>query len=95
MDFTKYSHSLKPSIRLMKPGDMVITYERHDSMSHVYLEEGKIFNNKFGCFHHDDFINQPFGSKILSRSTSGWLYALEANPSLWAPAINVRPFRND
>jgi hypothetical protein len=30
----------------MMDGDLVIIYERHDSMTHLYLEKGKIFQNK-------------------------------------------------
>ncbi len=75
--------------RLMQDGDLIVVYERHDSMDHFYLETGKILNNKFGSFHHNDFIGSPFGSKINSKCTDGWLYALEPTPELWALAVHV------
>ncbi len=94
MEFAKVLSPIKPTVRVMCPGDLVITYERHDSMSYLFLEKGKMYNNKFGSFYHDDFIGQPFGTKISSRSTSGWVYALAANPELWSSALNVRPIVN-
>lgn len=92
MEFTKYQVEqgcLKPTLRIMKDGDLVITYERHDSMGHLYLECGKVFDCKFGSFRHDDFIGKPFGTKIVSRTTNGYLYALEPTPQLWSIAIHV------
>jgi tRNA A58 N-methylase Trm61 len=80
---------MKPTIRVMKSGDLIILYERHDSMSYIYLDEGKAYNNKFGNFLHNDFIGNPYGSKIHSRSTKGWIYALEASPALWSAALRV------
>eukprot|EP00596_Hydrurales_sp_CCMP1899_P006836 CAMPEP_0119045494 /NCGR_PEP_ID=MMETSP1177-20130426/40407_1 /TAXON_ID=2985 /ORGANISM="Ochromonas sp, Strain CCMP1899" /LENGTH=393 /DNA_ID=CAMNT_0007017405 /DNA_START=295 /DNA_END=1476 /DNA_ORIENTATION=- len=74
----------------MKHGDLVIVYERHDSLNHVYLSRGTILNNKFGAFYHDDLIGKAFGSKVVSRSTSGWFYALEPSPELWSLAVHTR-----
>lgn len=76
--------------RLMKHGDLTIIYERHDSLNHIYLSTGEILNNKFGAFYHDDIIGKPFGSKIISRNTTGWMYALEPSPELWSLAVHTR-----
>lgn len=84
------SKRITPAVRLMKVGDLVITYERHDTMDHIYLSENGIYSNKFGAFHHNDFIGKPFGSKIVCRSTSRWVYALEPSPELWSAALHVR-----
>jgi tRNA (adenine57-N1/adenine58-N1)-methyltransferase len=73
----------------MKTGDLVIIYERHDSLDHFYLSAGNILNIKYGHFHHDDFIGKPFGSKILSRTSNGYMYALEPSPELWSLAVHV------
>ena len=76
--------------RLMKHGDLVIIYERHDSLNHIYLSRGEILNNKFGHFYHDDLIGMPFGSKVVSRNSTGWMYALEPSPELWSLAVHTR-----
>jgi tRNA (adenine57-N1/adenine58-N1)-methyltransferase len=89
MDFVKRNY--KNSIpRTMKHGDLVIFYERHNSLDHFFLHSGKTLNNKYGTFLHDDIIDKPFGSKIVSRKGSGWFYALEPNPEIWCNALNVR-----
>eukprot|EP01041_Mallomonas_annulata_P007924 gene7924-16215_t len=91
MNFVKIPDAVKRSLpRFMNEGDLVVIYERHDSMNHIYLEGGQIFNNKFGAFPHNDFIGKPFGSKIFSRYTPGWLYALEPSPDLWTLAVHSR-----
>jgi tRNA (adenine57-N1/adenine58-N1)-methyltransferase len=88
MNFVKSSKDQKP--RLIKHGDLVIIYERHDSLDHLYVHKGKIYSNRFGTFYHDDMINRPFGIKVKSRSTDGWVYILEPNPELWSTALHVR-----
>ena len=42
--------------KIMKDGDLVIVYERHDTLDHIYLKKGAIFKNKYGTFPHDDII---------------------------------------
>jgi tRNA (adenine57-N1/adenine58-N1)-methyltransferase catalytic subunit len=74
----------------MAVGDTVIIYERHDSLSYIQLQLSKIHDNKFGTFHHNDFIGKPFGSKVYSRGRSGWIYALEPSPELWSHAMHTR-----
>jgi tRNA (adenine57-N1/adenine58-N1)-methyltransferase len=87
MNFVKERDFTKP--KLMKHTDLVIVYERHDSLDHFYLSDNAIFNNKFGTFHHNDMIGKPFGTKIQSRSTPGWIYVLEPTPELWSNAVHV------
>lgn len=76
--------------RLMKHGDLVIVYERHDTVAHFFLNYGSTLQNRFGLFYHADFMGKPFGSKIKSRTSNGWIYALEPSPELWSSAVNTR-----
>lgn len=87
MDFTKPAPVQRP--RLMKQGDLVIVYERHDQLDHIYLKRGKVYDNRFGSFHHDDMIGKPFGSRIKSRHTPGFVHILEPTPELWSSAVHV------
>jgi tRNA (adenine57-N1/adenine58-N1)-methyltransferase catalytic subunit len=73
--------------KLMSAGDVVIIYERHDTISYIQLEAYGYFENKFGLFYHNHFIGKPFGTKIYSKTKSGWLYALEPTPELWSLAM--------
>jgi tRNA (adenine57-N1/adenine58-N1)-methyltransferase len=92
MDFAKKRNKRLPN--LMEDGDLVVIYERHDALDHFYIQKGQIFQNKFGAFHHADFIGKPFGSKIFSRSASKWIYALEPTPELWNAAVHVGRRKN-
>jgi hypothetical protein len=87
MNFSKPYKSLKS--KCIGVGDLIIVYERHDTLDHVYIVRDGIFQNKFGSFHHNDMIGKRFGSKIKSRSSNGWIYVLEPNPELWSTALNV------
>eukprot|EP01038_Epipyxis_sp_PR26KG_P005018 gene5018-7005_t len=93
MNFTKDNDTslITPANRkVMRDGDLVIVYERHDSLSHTTLKGGMILDNKFGSFHHDDMIGKFFGTRISSRTSNGWIYLLEPSPELWSNALNTR-----
>lgn len=51
---------------VMEEGDLVIVFSRHDSMDHIILKPNGIHDNRYGAFHHNDFIGKPFGSKVSS-----------------------------
>ena len=85
-----FRNSEGPGPRIMQNGDLTIVYERHTTLDHLYLKSGEILNNRYGSFYHDDFIGRPYGSRIVSRSSSGWMYALEPSPELWSLAVHVR-----
>ena len=89
MNFSRDESSCQYPIA-MKVGDLVLIYERHDTIDHFYIERGKIFNNKYGAFHHNDFIGKCFGSKVYSRDTQRWVYALKPTPELWSQASHTR-----
>ena len=90
MNFHNQIH--KQSVYLPKrmcESDLVIMYMGHNSMDHFYLKKGDIFQNKYGAFHHDDMIGQFFGTKVLSRISDGWIYAMEPSPELWSMGLHV------
>ena len=75
---------------IMEVGDLVILYSGHSSVSHIWLTPAAIVDNKFGRFHHNDFLGKPFGSRIASRGNSdGWLLACNQH-QLWASAQSTR-----
>lgn len=77
----------------MQSDDLVILYMGPDHVDYCYLspEADGVSQNKFGAFHHRDFVGRPFGSKILARTGSkGWLVALKPTPELWASCVRHR-----
>jgi len=92
MNYNNRSINREESIKLIQSNDLVIIYERHNQLTHLYVKQGieNIYQNKYGAFYHDDIIDKPFGSRIYSRSTAGWIYVLEPTPELWSLALNTR-----
>jgi len=90
MDFVAHNWSTKGQKGAMKVGDLVILYERHDSMSYIFLKKNDHFNNRHGCFRHNDMIGKPFGCMVHTTTGDGFVYALTPTPELWTFAVMCR-----
>ncbi|XP_030525983.2 tRNA (adenine(58)-N(1))-methyltransferase catalytic subunit TRMT61A-like [Rhodamnia argentea] len=75
--------------KLIASGDLVIVYERHETMKAVKVCEGSVFQNRFGMFKHSHWIGLPFGSKVYSNK-SGYVYLLAPSPELWTLVLSHR-----
>lgn len=75
--------------RRIEEGDLVIIYERHDSMKAIKVKKGAELQNKFGVFKHSDWIGKPFGCKALN-SKGKFVYLLAPTPELWTLVLNHR-----
>lgn len=53
------------NIGIVKEGDKIVIYGSRENCKVITIERGKIFNNKFGNFHHNDIIGKKYGSKVL------------------------------
>lgn len=71
-----------------KFGDVILIYENKETIKCLTLEKGKVFQNKYGAFKHEDIVGKPIGSKIISEKTKGFITALRFIPYLWERSIS-------
>nr|WCZ58492.1 tRNA (adenine(58)-N(1))-methyltransferase catalytic subunit TRMT61A [Andalucia godoyi] len=87
---------VNPRQRVARAGDLVILHDFPSTYTYVHLEAGKTLQTRSGVFHHDDFINRPFGSRCLARlkggvkSTAHTLIMLKPTAELWTLALKHR-----
>lgn len=92
MNSASYPERVTPQSETITEDSLVVIFESFDSLRFVYPQKGKIFNNRNGHFHHEDFIGKPFGCKIRSRNNQGYgfVYVLKPTPELWSRSLNHR-----
>ena len=92
MNSASYPERTTPQTEKITEDSLVVIFESFDSLKFCYPQKGKIFSNRNGHFHHDDFIGKPFGCKIRSRNNQGYgfVYLLKPTPELWSRSLKHR-----
>jgi tRNA (adenine57-N1/adenine58-N1)-methyltransferase len=69
-------------------GDTTIVYVNVKTLYVQVIEEGRVFQTKFGAIKHDDLIGEPFGLRY--QCSKGYVHILRATPELWTLALPHR-----
>ena len=87
-----YPERILPTTSIIEPGALIVIFESFDSLTFCYAKPGERFNNRNGCFPHDDFIGKHFGSIVRSKDNRGYgfVYLLKPTPELWARSLTHR-----
>lgn len=72
------------------PGENVILWGGYSSIFQLQLQQGQITNNRYGSFHHDDLIGQPYGSKVRPKKGGQWVAMLRPTPELVTQSLAHR-----
>ena len=83
----------RASSLLIRAGDALVVYSSPQLMTPLLITAGSIFSNRFGHFHHDDFIGRPYASRIHARAplpSPGYVIPLPITPELWTLSLTHR-----
>lgn len=76
--------------RPIEGGDLVMAYMSRESIVPIIIEAGKVLNNRYGNYAHDQMIGMSYGSQMSSKSNTGFIYLLHPTPELWTLALPHR-----
>eukprot|EP00039_Didymoeca_costata_P020762 m.342349 g.342349 ORF g.342349 m.342349 type:complete len:323 (-) comp21298_c0_seq1:34-1002(-) len=80
----------KPGKLTAEEGDTVILNEGGNKFCFVVLKKDAFHQNKFGTYFHNNMIGKPYGSKVHSKSKTGWVHILRPTPELWTICLSHR-----
>ena len=74
---------------IIKQGDMCITFDSHDQMRMVKVDEKEKYSNKNGVFNMSDWIGKEYGTKLMNANGK-FLYVIRPTPELWTIVLTHR-----
>ena len=81
MSFTSYKS-------LVEVGDTLFIYLSPTNIYPIKVEEGQVFQTKYGALRHSDLIGLPYGS--LFNCAKGFVHILHPTPELWTLTLPHR-----
>jgi tRNA (adenine57-N1/adenine58-N1)-methyltransferase len=74
----------------IKEGDLAVVVLSHRSMSTITVTKDQVLSNRNGFFPHNSFIGKPWGLKVYSEGSDGFVRLLRPTAELWTLTLPHR-----
>jgi len=75
---------------VIKEGDVAVVVLSHRSMSTITVARDDVLRNKNGFFPHNSFIGKPWGLKVYSEGSDGFVRVIRPTAELWTLTLPHR-----
>lgn len=75
---------------VINDGDLAVVVLSHRSMSTIIVTRDQVLTNKNGFFPHNTFIGKPWGLKVYSEGSDGFVRILRPTAELWTLTLPHR-----
>lgn len=71
-------------------GRTLMVYENFQNIKSFVPENGKMLNNRYGQFKHEDIVNAQMSGKCMDVKGQSFIRCLSPTPELWTKALQKR-----
>jgi hypothetical protein len=75
---------------VINEGDLAVVVLSHRSLSTITVTKDDVLRNKNGFFPHNSFIGKPWGLKVYSEGSDGFVRILRPTAELWTLTLPHR-----
>lgn len=75
---------------VIQDGDLAIVVLSHRSMNTINVCKDQVLSNKNGFFPHNSFIGKPWGLKVYSEGSDGFVRIIRPTAELWTLTLPHR-----
>ncbi len=75
---------------VINEGDLAVVILSHRSMSTITVTKDQVLSNRNGFFPHNTFIGKPWGLKVYSEGSDGFIRIIRPTAELWTLTLPHR-----